>query len=130
MRVTRLLEDPTRTEHFGIICQERFVSLLAKHKALLLQSDEGSDPPTVEDFAGFMEGLKLEKCEYLGGAGEKRAEDGSNLTCDPSICRRSFSDLMFASVTNVKHLRQRRGASFLSRQTWKCTPPTRHLLIN
>ena len=121
MRVTRLLEDPTSTDNVGSIGQEQFVSLLAKHKALLLQSDEGSDPPTVEEFAGFMEGLKLEKYEYLGGAGEKRDEDGSNLPCDPSISRRSFSDV---------HLRKRRGVSSLSRQMWKCTPPTRHLLIN
>lgn len=85
MRVTRLLEDPTSADNVGSIGQEQFVSLLAKHKALLLQSDEGSDPPTVEEFAGFMEGLKLEKYEYLGGAGEKRDEDGSNLPCDPSI---------------------------------------------
>jgi len=72
MRVTRLLEDTTSADNVGSIGQEQFVSLLAKHKALLLQSDEGSDPPTVEEFAGFMEGLKLEKYEYLGGAAPRR----------------------------------------------------------
>ena len=70
MRATRLLEYPANGESFSSIGQEQFVSLLAKHKALLLQSDEGSDPLTVDEFAEFMEGLKLEKYEYLGGAGE------------------------------------------------------------
>lgn len=72
MRVTRLLENPASAESFSSIGQGQFVSLLAKHKALLLQSDEVSDPLTVEGFAEFMEGLKLEKYEYLGGAGEGR----------------------------------------------------------
>ena len=129
MRVTRLLEDPTSTENLGSIGQEQFVSLLAKHKALLLQSDEGFDPPNVEDFAGFMEGLKLEKYEYLGGAGEKRAVVGSNLPCDPTI-RLYVHFLMFTCNERCMNLRKRRGVSFLSRQTWKCTLPTRHLLIN
>lgn len=72
MRVTRLLEDLNTTDNCGTISQEQFVALLAKHKAVLLQSDEGSDPHTVEEFAEFMEGLKLEKYEYLGGAAPRR----------------------------------------------------------
>jgi hypothetical protein len=70
MRATRLLEYPASAESFSSIGQEQFVLLIAKHKALLLQSDEGCDPLTVDEFAEFMEGLKLEKYEYLGGAGE------------------------------------------------------------
>ncbi len=73
MRATRLLENRTSAENFSSIGQEQLVLLLAKHKALLLQSDEGSDPLTVEEFAEFLEGLKLEKYDYLGGAGEGHA---------------------------------------------------------
>jgi len=72
MRATRLLENRTSAENFSSIGQEQLVLLLAKHKALLLQSDEGSDPLTVEEFAEFLEGLKLEKYDYLGGAAPRR----------------------------------------------------------
>ena len=68
MRVTRLLEDLQTTDNNVTIDQEHFVALLAKHKALILQSDEGCDPTTVEEFAKIMEKLNLERYEYLGGA--------------------------------------------------------------
>ena len=70
MRVTRILERPHRGESYGDISQGQFVSLLAQHKALLLQCDEGSDPLSVDDFARFAEGLSLKHYEYVGGAGE------------------------------------------------------------
>ena len=72
MRVTRILESPSRADSYGQIGQGQFVSLLAKHKALLLQSDEGTDPLSVEEFAKFTEGLSLNKYEYVGGAAPRR----------------------------------------------------------
>lgn len=65
MRITRLFESSTASSEN--ITQERFVEIVAKHKALLLQSDEGSDPFSFEDFANFTEGLRLEKyeCEFV-----------------------------------------------------------------
>lgn len=70
MRVTRLFEDPGHAERFDGLRQSQFVELLAKHKVLLVQSDDGSDPLTVEDFARFAEGLQLQHYEYVGGAGK------------------------------------------------------------
>ncbi len=71
MRITRLLElEETSAETHATLNQEQFVALVAKHKALLLQSDEGSGPLSVDDFAKFMEGLQLQHYEYVGGAGE------------------------------------------------------------
>ncbi|KAL9191207.1 hypothetical protein ACHAXT_000913 [Thalassiosira profunda] len=72
MRVTRILERPHRGESYGDISQGQFVSLLAQHKALLLQKDEGSDPLSVDDFARFAEGLSLKHYEYVGGAAPRR----------------------------------------------------------
>ena len=69
MRITRLLEE-TSAETHATLNQEQFVALVAKHKALLLQCDEGSGPLSVDDFAKFMEGLQLQHYEYVGGAGE------------------------------------------------------------
>lgn len=71
MRITRLLEESSAETH-ATLNQEQFVALVAKHKALLLQSDddEGSGPLSVNDFAKFMEGLQLQHYEYVGGAGE------------------------------------------------------------
>lgn len=69
MRITRLLEESSAETH-ATLNQEQFVALVAKHKALLLQSDEGSGPLSVDDFAKFMEGLQLQHYEYVGGAGE------------------------------------------------------------
>lgn len=72
MRVTRILEGQTEGEDHGDISQGQFVSLLAKHKALLLQSGDGSQPLSVEEFARFTEGLRLKKYEYVGGAAPRR----------------------------------------------------------
>ena len=76
MRVTRLLEGASSEIHASLN-QEQFVSLVAKHKALLLQCDEGSDPLSADDFAQFMEGLQLQHYEYVGGAGERARTSSS-----------------------------------------------------
>ena len=53
------------------LSQDTFVELLARHKALLLRSDEDQDPWSVDDFAQTIEGLQLARYEYVGGAGKK-----------------------------------------------------------
>ena len=53
MKVTRILEKLGDTEVHGSISQGQLVTLLAKHKALLLQNDDDANPLTVEDFADF-----------------------------------------------------------------------------
>ena len=71
MRVTRIFETE-KSENINDINQKSFVALVAKHKALLLQADEGRVPFSVNDFARFTEGLQLEKYEYVGGAAPRR----------------------------------------------------------
>ena len=70
MKVTRILENLDDGDRYHSIGQERFVELLAKHKALLLQCDDGAAPLSTDEFAQFTESLKLQKYEYVGGAGE------------------------------------------------------------
>eukprot|EP00956_Cyclotella_meneghiniana_P038490 scaffold155183_cov70-Cyclotella_meneghiniana.AAC.1 len=71
MKLTRLLES-TESETIDSINQEQFIELTAKHKALLLQANDGEEPFSVEDFASFAESLKLEHYEYVGGAAPRR----------------------------------------------------------
>lgn len=70
MRVTRIFEDLQGHESRSSLSQDDFVGLLAKHKALLLRSDEGQVPFNVEEFAETIGGLRLSKYEYVGGAGK------------------------------------------------------------
>jgi hypothetical protein len=58
MKLTRLFES-TESESISSLSQETFVELAAKHKALLLQSDDGTEPFSVEDFAQLTESLSL-----------------------------------------------------------------------
>lgn len=62
MKLTRLLES-TESETIDSINQEQFIEFTAKHKALLLQANDGEEPFSVEDFASFAESLKLEHYE-------------------------------------------------------------------
>lgn len=71
MRVTRIFEDLQGHESHSSLSQDDFIGLLAKHKALLLRSDEDQDPFNVEEFAETIEDLGLSKYEYVGGAGKK-----------------------------------------------------------
>ena len=68
MRISRIFED--LNESHGSLSQDNFVELLARHKALLLRSDTDQEPWNVDDFAQTIESLKLERYEYVGGAGE------------------------------------------------------------
>ncbi len=85
MRITRLLEGSIPETH-ATLNQEQFVALVAKHKALLLQCDEGSDPLSVDDFAQLMEGLQLQHYEYVGGAGESRTSQFRCTVFFPDSC--------------------------------------------
>lgn len=71
MRVTRIFEDLQGHESHSNLGQDDFVGLLAKHKALLLRSDEDQNPFNVDEFAETIEGLRLSKYEYVGGAGKE-----------------------------------------------------------
>ncbi|KAL7484753.1 hypothetical protein ACHAW6_010367 [Cyclotella cf. meneghiniana] len=71
MKLTRLFES-TESETINSLSQEVFVELAAKHKALLLQSDDGTEPFSVEDFAQLTENLSLQYYEYVGGAAPRR----------------------------------------------------------
>jgi len=71
MRITRIFEDIQGHESQSGLSQDTFVELLARHKALLLRSDEDQDPWSVDDFAQTIEGLQLARYEYVGGAGKK-----------------------------------------------------------
>lgn len=67
MKLTRLFES-TESETINSLSQEVFVELAAKHKALLLQSDDGTEPFSVEDFAQLTENLSLQyyECKIFG----------------------------------------------------------------
>jgi hypothetical protein len=71
MRITRIFEDLQGHESHSSLSQDNFVELLARHKALLLRSDQDEDPWNVDDFAQTIEGLKLTRYEYVGGAGKQ-----------------------------------------------------------
>jgi hypothetical protein len=58
MKLTRLFETQ-EAQSVESITQEIFIELSAKHKALLLQADDGKEPFTVDDFATFAESLGL-----------------------------------------------------------------------
>lgn len=62
MKLTRLFET-TEAETVASINQETFIELSAKHKALLLQSDDETLPFSVDDFASFAESLGLSHYE-------------------------------------------------------------------
>lgn len=70
MRVTRIFEDLQGHDSYGSLSQEEFVKLLARHKALLVRSDNDQASWSCDDFANFVEGLGLTKYEYVGGAGK------------------------------------------------------------
>jgi len=74
MRLTRLFEQPytESTTIEGDLHQDEFVNLLAKHKALLLRSDNDESPYNVNDFARIIQTLNLEEYEYIGGAAPRR----------------------------------------------------------
>ena len=74
MRFTRLFEQAftESTTIQGDLNQDTFVDLLAKHKAILLRSDEDETPYTVHDFARIIQTLKLDEYEYIGGAAPRR----------------------------------------------------------
>ena len=72
---TRLLEDmDERVPISGkSLDQSTFVKLLAKHKALLIRSDDEDSPPLdVNGFGGFLSNLNLEHYPYVGGAAPRR----------------------------------------------------------
>lgn len=69
MRITRIFEDLQGHESHDSLSQDTFVELLARHKALLLKSDNDNDPWSSDDFARFVESLGLTRYEYVGGAG-------------------------------------------------------------
>ncbi|KAL3772242.1 hypothetical protein ACHAWO_012640 [Cyclotella atomus] len=71
MKVTRLFETD-QAQSVESITQEIFIEMSAKHKALLLQADDGNEPFTLDDFATFAEGLGLTHYEYVGGAAPRR----------------------------------------------------------
>eukprot|EP00804_Cyclotella_cryptica_P024776 CCRYP_001744-RC/>CCRYP_001744-RC protein AED:0.10 eAED:0.10 QI:259/1/1/1/1/1/7/113/645 len=71
MKLTRLFES-SESETINSLDQEEFVELAAKHKALLLQADDGAEPFSVEDFAQLAESLSLQHYEYVGGAAPRR----------------------------------------------------------
>lgn len=62
MKLTRLFESQN-AETIESISQETFIELSAKHKALLLQTDDGDVPFSVDDFASFAESLGLSHYE-------------------------------------------------------------------
>jgi hypothetical protein len=62
MKVTRLFETTT-PENLESIDQATFIELAAKHKALLLQSNNDDEPFSVEQFAEFAHSLNLEHYE-------------------------------------------------------------------
>jgi hypothetical protein len=62
MKLTRLFET-TEPETVTEINQETFIELAAKHKALLLQADDGAEHFSVDDFASLAESLRLEHYE-------------------------------------------------------------------
>lgn len=62
MKVTRLFETTT-PENLESIDQATFIELAAKHKALLLQSNNDDEPFSVEQFAEFAQSLNLEHYE-------------------------------------------------------------------
>mmetsp|Transcript_2844 Transcript_2844/g.5850 ORF Transcript_2844/g.5850 Transcript_2844/m.5850 type:complete len:165 (-) Transcript_2844:818-1312(-) len=72
MRITRIFENTEYSESVDSLGRREFITLAAKHKALLLQSDDGSNPFSVDEFASLTESLQLEKYEYVGGAAPRR----------------------------------------------------------
>lgn len=72
MRVTRIFEDLQGHDSYGSLSQEEFVKLLARHKALLVRSDNDQASWSCDDFANFVGGLCLTRYEYVGGAGKYR----------------------------------------------------------
>ena len=66
MKLTRLFES-NQAETIQAIDRETFIELSAKHKALLLQADDGADPFSVDDFASFAESLGLShyECKFV-----------------------------------------------------------------
>jgi len=69
MRISRIFEDLEGHERYSSLVSQDFIELLARHKALLLRSDDDEHPWNVDDFAQLIEGLKLTRYEYVGGAG-------------------------------------------------------------
>jgi len=128
MRVTRLLEGASSETH-ATISQDQFVSLVAKHKALLLQCDEGSDPLSVDDFAEFMESLQLQHYEYVGGAGESIRALIHILFYSDFLLFETIL-IFFTVFVALTKLLQHRDVLFQSKPMSKSTPPTRHLQIN
>lgn len=79
-----------------------------------MQSDEGSDPLSVEDFAGFTEGLELKKYEYVGGAGENKPG------CLVDVIERLIKSTLSLQMLTLQMkfpCRQHRGDSSLSKPT-------------
>ena len=75
MRVTRIFEDLGSSDPLpgdGTLDQPTFVSLLARHKALILRSDADKPPMSVDDFGNLVSGLGLKRYPYVGGAAPRR----------------------------------------------------------
>ena len=81
MRCTRLFESIHECDDIELD-QSNFISLVAKHKALLLRNKEGEDVFNVNDFGNIVSSLGLKDYPYVGGAAPRRiipVEAGDNL---------------------------------------------------
>lgn len=81
MRYTRLFESSSNNafdesvEIGDLKCglsQQTLVTLLAKHKGLLIRSSQGEGPLSVEDFGWYLKSLELTPYPYVGGAAPRR----------------------------------------------------------
>uniref|UniRef100_A0A7S2I4B2 NADP-dependent oxidoreductase domain-containing protein n=1 Tax=Helicotheca tamesis TaxID=374047 RepID=A0A7S2I4B2_9STRA len=74
MRYTRLFENINQSDNIAsdTLNTQKFVSLLAQHKALLLRSDDDENPFNVNEFGNFISNLGLESYPYVGGAAPRR----------------------------------------------------------
>jgi diketogulonate reductase-like aldo/keto reductase/alpha-ketoglutarate-dependent taurine dioxygenase len=82
MRYTRLFECDTNSFNESVeighdlqsaLCQETLVTLLAKHKGLLIRSSaEDEQPLSVENFGWYLKSLQLTPYPYVGGAAPRR----------------------------------------------------------
>lgn len=70
---SRLFENVNEREPLGTsFDQNQFIELLSKHKALLVQSKDGEDPLSVNEFGKIIYDLGLQHYPYVGGAAPRR----------------------------------------------------------
>ena len=68
LEATPLLEPGSKAFQLNDLQPRKFVDLLDQHKALIIQSQNGEQPLSADDFGDFLVNLELESYPYIGGA--------------------------------------------------------------